>query len=286
MTSIIPTIVATGGAVTFNIVASGQSMSLSRAVSGIGGLGAFTEIYSGPPTPFYVDAGDGMSGPLDPNSIYVWQLTDANGPTQSVPVQPAAQLNLQIEPITALLLRLLQCAVNSLQLPKGVDKIQVLHAMPIAGLPQMPFVTLNLDLMDQAEIPIGQQVFQFDNTGTAVITGLVERNYKVSVLGKNALERDFYRDMLPPIFEIILAQVLMPAGMNVEHRYMIASGQVAKDLIGKGPGFYYADALLSFKGSLNCTVTLPTGLIAEITFTGTADDGVQTEAIVPIPPPF
>lgn len=105
--------------------------------------------------------------------------------------------------------------------------------------------------------------------------------FKLSVLANNGNERDFYRDIIPPIFKIILAQVLAPAGLDVEHHYQIASGQVADDNAGKSPGFYFADALLEFNGTLNLSVQSNLGLINTIDFQAYTPDGVVTEVIVP-----
>lgn len=281
--SITPTPVPTGGAITLQIESDGI-MTLSRAVSGVGGLSAFTTLYAGITTPFFVDVGDGLPGPLNSGTLYVYQLDDDNGQLQTDPVMPALRFDPQIEPLTAMLIKLLQGAVNTMVLPAGVRKTGVLQAMPIGGIPAMPFITINLDLIQQEQIPIGQSVPIYNliaGQGVATITGFVHRSFKISVLSDNATERDFYRDALPGVFEVFAAFVLAPAGLNVEHKYQAASGQVAKDTIGKGPGFYFADVLLAFSGSFNITVTTDYGLVGTLDFVATSSGGAETEVIVP-----
>ena len=251
---------------------------LSRAVSGVG---AYTQLYSGAPVTFYVDDGTPLPGPLDPGSLYVYKLVDANGTSVTNSIQPQITLNPLTEPLTPLFQRLIQGAINSLVLPAGIERAQVVQAMPNTGFLRMPIVVINLDLMQQEEIPIGQSLLQYQNDGTAIVTGLVHRSYKISILCDGGNERDFYRDVMPGILEIIVAQVLTPGGLNVTHRYQISSGQVAYDYKGKAPGFFFADAMFEFTGTLNIAISNTSlGLIREIDFTATTPDNVPTEAII------
>lgn len=281
---IVPTPVPTGGAITLVIAAAG-AMTLSRATSGVGGLSAYTTLYSGAPIPFYVDCGDLLPGPLVPSSQYLYQLVDDNGTLTTNPLAPALSFSPQIEPLTALLIRMLQGAVNTLAVPNNVSKVTVLQDMPLTGLPPLPAINVNLDVIQQDEIPIGQQVPTYNDLGdgtiVATITGYSRRMFKITILADNAIERDFYRDMLPGFLEIFATYVLAPTGLNNSHRYQIASGQVAKDSIGKGPGFYYADVMLEFSGNLNITVSTNYGFIEHIDFRAVHPDGVVTEVVLP-----
>ncbi len=280
LSSILPTIIATGGAVSLAIRSTGNT-TLSRAVSGVSGVGPYTPLWNAGPLELYIDPGDGLPGPLSPASLYVYKLTDDNGTIVTAPVQPSVELNPQIEPLTQMMLKLLQAAVTSLTLPNGVKKATVLQAMPNGQNLPLPFFVLNLDLMQQAEIPIGQSAWKIRNDGSAVVTAQIHRMYKLSILSDNAVERDIYRDLIPPVFEVILSQVLAPAGLDVSHHFQIASGQVAEDRMGKSPGFYFADALIEFNGTLNMSIQTNLGLIAEIDFKAFTPDGQYTEVIVP-----
>lgn len=169
MSSITPQIIATGGAISLTIQATG-TMTLSRAISGVGGLGPYTQLYSGVPLGFYVDCGDMLPGPLDPTQLYVYQMTDTGGTLLAGPIQPIVELNALIEPLMLLMIKLFQGAINSLALPRGIGKAQVLQAMPNGGALPMPFFVFNLDLLRQQDVPIGQDVLKYDNTGQAIVT--------------------------------------------------------------------------------------------------------------------
>jgi hypothetical protein len=273
MSSIKSLLVPTGGAISFSIVSSGTT-TFSRAVSGVGGLGSFTQLYSGGPIQTYVDTGDMLPAPLDPTQLYVYQMVDANGTLTTPPIQPYVALNLQQEPLLALLIRLLQAGVTNLITPTGVQPCQVLQAMPLVGFPPMPFMVVNMDLMQQAEIPIGQSAEAVDMNGNWTMTGFARRVFRISVLAQNTTDRDFYRDASIGIFESIIKSVLTPLGLDVRHRYQAAAGQVANDNMGQSPGFYYADVMCTFEGTFNILITPQYGLMNTITFTGTqASDG-------------
>ncbi|MDE2232592.1 MAG: hypothetical protein KGJ90_00470 [Patescibacteria group bacterium] len=289
MPEIVSTIVPTGGAISLQLTTvSGGSISLQRAVSGSSGLGPWTTLYSGAvlgpygtSTPFF-DIGDGLPGPLDPNTSYVYKLTDNAGSVQTPPLTPSAELNLLQEPITQIMIRLLQAGINSLAPPADIKLCQVLHDMPLAGIPTMPFVTVNLDLDQQAEIPIGQSVPNPDNSNLWTITGFSKRVYRISVLSTNSVERDFYRDAVKGIFLAILPSTLQEIGINVRHSYQITSGQVASEKLLQLPGFYFADIMLEMTGTYNIAVTSTLGIINTIEFTGYTSDG--TDIVVQIPP--
>ena len=272
--------IPTGGGFSLGIVSSGAAMVLSRAVSGVSGLSSFSQIYSGTPIPLFIDVGDGLPAPLASGSYYVYQLQDGNGTYQTPAVQPALQLNIEQEPLLALLIRLLQAGFNNLVPPAGVSACQVLQAMPIAGLPAMPFVVVNLDLFQQAEIPIGQNVPQFDPSGSWTISGFAKRIFRVSVLASNTADRDYYRDATVAILESIIQSVFLPIGLDVRHRYQAASGQVTENKTMMNPGFYYCDVMLEVEGTYNISITSTFGVINTITLTGTTPDGeavIQTQ---------
>lgn len=270
----------TGGAVILQPAVSG-AWTLDRAVSG----NTFVQIASGNymGTGVFIDTGDGLPGPLDPTAFYLYQLTDVNGTVTSPAIQPSNAVNLDIEPLTSMLIRLLQGAINGIvadgSIPPGVaPPNKVLLAMPIGGLPALPIITINLDLLQQTEIPIGQS-FPFVNQrdGSFVLIGNAKRVYTISVLASDALTRDFYREAIARWWLVIVSTVLTKIGQNVGHRYQVASGQVAKD--EKMPGFYYSDLMVELNGAFNVDITPSYGLIETITIS-TGSTGLTDEIIV------
>lgn len=300
MPTLMGEIVPTGGAIALTLTtAISGAINLSRATSGLpagSGLSAFTTLYSGAPfatklmpdgDPFetpYIDTGDLLPAPLNPAQLYVYQLTDVNGSVQTPPLLPAVELNIQQEPLTQMLIRLLQAGINSLT-PSSFNvsggKIpQVLYDMPLAGFPPMPFVTVNLEILEQREIPIGQNVQNTDSVGNWTITGFARFLYRISVFANSSQERDFYRDAVIGIFRGILQSVFVPLGKDVRHSFMSTTGQVVKDKIQEIPGFYYSDVMLEFQGTFNTLITITYGLINTINFTATTPDGTTIEAQV------
>lgn len=301
MPSLIAQVIPTGGAVALTLTtATSGVITLSRATSGFpagSGLSAFSTLYSGAPfanelmpdgKPFatpYFDTGDLLPAPLNPSQLYVYQLIDVNGSVQTPPILPAVELTIQPDPLTQILIRLLQAGINSLA-PSSFNisggKIpQVLYDMPLAGFPPMPFVTVNLDLLQQEQIPIGQSVQKTNSAGNWVITGFAKFAYRISVLANSSPERDFYRDAVVAIFRSILASVFQPLGRDITHRYQIANGQVVKEKQLEMPGFYYADVMLEFSGTFNTLITINYGIINTIIFTGTTPDGTEIQVQVP-----
>jgi hypothetical protein len=264
-------------------------------------IAAWTVLYSGAPLatqlqsngePFvlpYIDVGDQLPAPLTPTELFIYSLTDENGTAQTEPIQPAVSLNLEIEPLTYILIRLLQAGINSLT-PQGFNKQggkipQVLHDMPLSGFPPMPFITVTLQLLQQEEIPIGQQVQNTNNQNIWTVTGFAKFAYLVSVLANSTVERDFYRSAVIGIFHGILSGVLSQLGKNVSHRYQASTGQVMEDRTLKIPGFYYSDILLEFTGTFNFAITSSYGIIQTIDFTGYEGGDPVVEVQVPLSGP-
>jgi hypothetical protein len=223
-----------------------------------------------------------LPGPLSPTTSYVYKLADDNGTIETAPVQPGLSLAVQIDPFALLMQRLIQGAVNNLYLPAGVKRADVMQAMPIAGLPDLPLITINLNSLQQREIPIGQSAWVPDENNNIIVTGFAHRLFQISVLSLNGPERDFYRDAMVGIFQVIVGAVLAPSGRDITHSYDISSGQVAKDTEGKAPGFYYADCLLDFTGEFNIVISTDLGYIETIDFTAYAPDGNATEVTVTV----
>jgi hypothetical protein len=279
-------VIPSGGVIslTINGAVSGAAL-LERAVSGQ----AFSPLYSGSAQALYIDAGDFLPAPLDPTKFYQYRYTDITGTTTTPFIQPASTLAVQPEPIIELLIRLIQGGINSLTLPVGIKKAEVTQAMPLGGSINMPLVVINNDLTQQGAVPIGQSVAPTPAIDTPdgsipgfTFVGFAKRTFRVSVLSANAIERNFYSDLIVGIFESSYQYILQPLGMDVTHSWQVSRGQVATDRLGKAPGFYYSDAVLSFEGTLNVTFMPTYGIITKITTTAVTDDGVETVTRVPL----
>lgn len=275
----------TGGVVTLRVDSVGAMITLARSIAGSGGT--FTQFYSGSPTPVYIDTGDGLPTPLDPTQVYTYRLTDDGGTTYSGAVQPALTLNVEQDPLLPMFLKIFSAGIVNLTPPAGVSAIpagQVVAAMPLTGMPPLPMVTINMDRMGQSDMPIGEDVENVDNdTGVWTVTGFVERDYRISVLATNTKDRDFYRSVIVAIFRSIMKSILEPIGQNVRHKFQVVSGQVAKDIDGNSPGFFYADAHIILDGTFNFTITPNYGDLAHITATAHAS-GSETEVDLPLVP--
>jgi hypothetical protein len=281
------TVVPTGGAITLSIdTAPSGTVTLERAVSGSSGLGAFTILYSADvtdPLRLYLDTGDGLPEPLDPTQLYVYQLTDVDGTVQTPAIQPVAALTLLPSPLTEILIRLLQAGINSMvPNPAGVRRAKVLSSMPLGGLPPMPFVTVNLDLEQQDQIPIGQDVANYNAKNEWVMTGFAKRIWRVSVLADSVVERDFYKNAVIGIFNAVLPSTFAQIGLDVTHRYQASTGQVSNEPAQNLPGFWFAEIMIELTGTMNLIITGSYGVISTITMAATvcgAPSGVPAAEI-------
>lgn len=271
-----------GGIVTIalNGAASGN-FTLERAASGQ----PFAVIASGSgmcPT-FFVDLGEGMPSPLLTNQLYQYRYTDPSGQTVTPFISPSATLDVETDPFTQIIIRLIQAGLNSLVIPAGMNLPQVTHAMPLGGQIPLPLIVVNQDLIQQENPPIGQsQPMQIlPNQFSYIISGMAKRVYRISVLSLNALERAFFRDQCIGIFAAAYQPIFTQLGLDVEHHWQAASGQVAKDVDGKMPGFYFAEILLEFTGVFNVSISSTYGFIAQIDFQATDQNNALTEVLIP-----
>lgn len=277
--SISSVIIPTGGGISVNVVtASGGTVTIARATSGVSGLSNFTTLYSGPPldlnygTSLYLDVGDQLPGNvLLPNSQYVYQLTDDTGTYTTPALTPVSQLQLDRRDITPILISLLQGAINATALPTGINFCRVLQAMPINGAPPMPFVVINPDLVQQADVPIGVSAINLG--GQLVQPGQVNiytqptstRNvFRISIFSITPTERDFYRDLVLAVFRISLISVFQSIGMDWRHDFQASSFQTTTSKDGQVPGFYACDVMLTLEGTTNVTVITTYGIIETI----------------------
>jgi hypothetical protein len=277
--------VPTGGAIAINVsgVPSGVS-TLQRAASGIGATSGYSQIYSGPVLAFYVDVGDGTPGPLNPAWSFSYLYTDSLGSGATPYIQPIATLLLQSDATTQILVRLIQGAMNSLVVPLGFPRPQVTQAMPMGGSLPMPLIVVNVDLLQMAEVPIGQSVTPIDPiSNQQIITQFAHRTYRVSLLTQNVEQRDFYKEALIGIFEALYQTVLQPLGLDTTHKWQATAGQIAYDPKAMAPGFFYAEVMLDFTGTLNTIISPEVGLIEHFLFTATLDQQGTTQ-VVHVPP--
>jgi hypothetical protein len=234
---------------------------------------AYTTIASGnaPDIIFWLDVNDGQPGALNNALQYVYRITDSTGQTVTPPVSVGGAITVITNGETALLARLFEAAVNNVTLPHGIVKRpSVSTAMPIVGLPPLPMIVINRELLQQSEVPIGQQTPDVNSDNTLTFGGYAKTMWRVSVLTQDPASRDFWSDATIAIFMSICASVAAPLGKNNSHSFQTAHYQVAKDR--EVPGFYGADIMLDLEGVLATTIQTNYGLIETITFTTTETD--------------
>lgn len=258
------------------------NITIARAVSGVSGLSSFSTIYSGEPVLTWIDAGDLLPSPLLSGSAYVWDVSDVRGTTRVGPVYPASTVLPAIDGLTELIIRLLQGGVNNLTLPAGIDTVQVTTQMPQGGWQALPFIVVNLDLIQQTETQIGQDVQNPNPSNLWNIVVYAKRIWRITVLSRNAKERDYYRDSLIAMFQVLLATVFVPLGLEVHHTFQAASGTSSSEYEGKTPGFYYADLMLEVDGTYDVGVMTAFQRILSIQTTAVLLDGATQVATVPL----
>ena len=257
----------TGGIAILKLKSAGDpsSWSLVRAVvSGTGTTQPVT-LFRGPESqvPVFVDIGDGTKAPLDPTLSYQYVFTTSKGTATAGPIVPSASIVLEPDQLTTILLRALTSGVRSLVLPAGFRNApQVFHAMPMGAQPTIPMITLNGTLLQQGDIPIGQNNPTNQLANTLIIGGQALRHYTIAVLTSTVEEREYYRDAVLAIFHSILGTILAAIGENASHRFQVHSSQVTGD--GMQPGFYYAEIMLELVGSFAVGVSTTYGVIKEI----------------------
>jgi hypothetical protein len=277
--------IPTGGAVVLHMpqymqpASSITQITLSRAVSGVAGLGSFTTFYQGPPLPYYIDAGDGTPSPLSSTTPYVWQLQDINGTVQTPSYTPRNQIISTPDALSQLLIRLLQGAVNSATLPAGVQLTQITAQFPQNGWQALPLIVVNLDLIQQTEVQIGEDVVNPDMNLDWTLWVNAKRVWRVTVLSQDASERDYYRDMLLTAFRVLKASAFTPIGLNVSHSFQANSYTDVTEWEGKVPGFYAADLMLELNGLFNTAVLTNFGVIKAFAVKTTVQPEIRTFSV-------
>lgn len=283
--------IPTGGVVRLSmpgylVPASGVTcMLVSRAVSGATGLGAFTPIYSGGVVPVFLDVGDGLPAPLDPATNYVWQVSDATGTTQTQAVVPASTIETIPDQLTQVLIRSLQGSLNAATIPQGIPLPTVMTQMPQGGWPAPPYITVNLELIQQREVAIGEDVPNPDQNNNWTMYANAKRVWRVTVFCRLAEERDFFRDYLLIVFRVLKATAFGPIGLDVHHSFQAVSYTDAEEYSAHTPGFYGADLMFEIDGVFPTVVLTGYGIIAQVDFTAALPGGAAQSGQAPRSPP-
>lgn len=236
----------------------GQNVSGVVLVQGVTGVS---------PTQAFVDIGDGTNAPLNSGNLYVYSFETANGKAVTPALSPACTITVNQDEMGQILYRALQSGINHLSIPAAFqNRPQVMQAMPLAGVgtPALPAITFNDTLLQQGDIPIGQDVDTDATYNFWEVAGLARRHFTIFVMAGNATERDFYRDVVIALFNSALGPILNKIGANATHRFQASSSQ----LVGREtePGFYFCEILLEFTGLYSVGISTSYGLIEEISF--------------------
>ena len=265
-------VIPTGGAVllqlpsSFVTVPNPQSLTIRRSVQG---SGVWTVIYQGAPVGVFLDVGDGMAAPLDAATSYLWQVTDSGGTATVGPLIPASSLINTPDQLTQILIRALQGAVNSMTLPPGVQRPLITIKMPTNGWQAMPFIVVNVDLIQQTEVEIGEDVVNPTADNNWTLFANAKRVWRVTIMSQDVDERDFYRDSLLAVFRVLKATAFGPIGLDVSHTIQATSYSSAQEWDGVAPGFYGADLMLEIDGVFPAAVLTSYPVIQQITSTPT-----------------
>jgi len=265
------TIAPTGGVIVLEPSASDDfgDWTLTRYVSmsgsAVSGVVLVQGVAGQPPTQVLVDIGDGLNIPLDPSSLYLYEFTTPTATVATPPLSPSCSILVEQDAVNQILFRALQSGIQSLRLPAGFKNTpRVMHAMPLAGagVPTLPAVTFNETLLQQQDIPIGQDVDSDWQSNRYQIATQSVRHFTVFVMASNVTEREYYKDAVIAIFSSLLGPVLEKIGNNVSHRFQVSSSQLVDRTTE--PGFYFSEILLEFCGLYSVGITTSYGLIENI----------------------
>jgi hypothetical protein len=264
----------TGGIVILKMksAAPPASWSLVRAVVSGSDLIDQTTLFESPSStlPVVVDIGDGTLEPLDPNLVYQYTFTTSSGTAVTTPISPATSITIEPDPLTSILMRALQSGVRALTIPAAFhNRPEVFHAMPINRQPPLPMISINDTLLQQGDIPIGQNNLANFRDNTQTIGGQAMHHYTIAVMTSTVKERLFYRDAVLAIFNAALGSILQAIGQNSSHRFQVHSSQVVGT--DTQPGFFYSEILLEITGVFAVGVTTSFQTIEQIT--GTSQTG-------------
>lgn len=248
------------------------TMSITRTCTAGVNVGTTDTVASGAAIdPLWLDMGDGIrgsqtvTGPLAPGQ-YTYDVVAV---IDGVTVEATTSALLIAQSITIIpdgmhdvFIRILTGAVRTLTMPAGMNTPEVYNAMPVGGLPPMPFIAVNEELIQQSHVPIGQDVFDASNNNTITIAAYAKRMWRISLFSNSAQERDFIRDYLIAALHVIAKDLFEPLGRNISHRFQAVNYSTAKD--GEVPGFFGTDILYDTEGTYNTSLTTSFGSISHI----------------------
>jgi len=276
--------VPTGGAVLlqfpgfFSPVPGVAALTIERSVQG---SNAWVLIYQGPPIGVFLDVGDSLPQPLDGNTAYIWNINDGISSIQVGPITPASSFVNEPDQLTQVLIRALQGIMNSMVLPPGVQPAVVTIKMPVNGWAAMPFIVINLDLIQQTETNIGEDFAAPNPANVWTLFANAKRVWRVTVISQAAEERDFYRDSLLAAFRILKATAFAPIGYDVSHTFSATSYSSTSEWEGLNPGFYGADLMLEINGIFPAAVLTNYPLILDVASNPTFDPNTFIEQVLP-----
>ena len=274
--SITCTVVPCGGVVSIDLVSSDVGpWTLTRTNGSVNYL-----LYSGPPlalpdsAPYYLDLGDGLNGPLVQTIAYTYTFTTPNMGAVSQTVTPASSIVLEYDDYLRLLVNVIEAGVNSLALTGTMalwKKPSVVISMPLVGQPTIPAISVNEDLLQMEEVPIGHGINTDTYQNLYQIQEIVNHRYRVTVLTTSTDERDFWKLAVISLFKSILVPVLVKMGQDVRSSFQAASSQI----MDPPPGFYFCDIMLDFSGIL--PVRIVTSYPAATSYSLALNDAVIAE---------
>jgi hypothetical protein len=265
----------TGGIVALSIASADPGpWELTRSISTDGTLSNTTTLYSGDAmlttlaSPWtYLDCGDGTNLPLVQGTEYVWSLETSVGTVSTLPIASPTSITLEFDNYTQLLVTALQAALPNLSpadglvLSRPIKPQSIIVSMPLTGVPTLPFVTINPDLIQQEEVPIGHGIDTDTTLNQYNIYELVNNRYTIAVFTNTQTERDYYRIAILSVLKS-LAPIMSAIGQDVTIKWQVASSQ--KTASNMAPGFYFSEIAYSFKGLFSVKVTTNYGIIDSI----------------------
>lgn len=249
----------TGGIVVLDLASAGPASSwvLTRYVYNSGVLVSPTVLLKAPSNQeiYFIDLGDGTNTPLNPANLYVYEFSTSEGQVRTDPITVSGTIILQPDHLTAIMVRALQAGLQSLVVPGSfAQRPTFSFAMPITTQMRFPMILLNLDLLQQEEIPIGQGVIH-PVAGQSMynVPAMALRRYIARLYTTTVEERDFYRDAIIGIFNTILTPLFQKVGVNTNHSFQASNGQIVGDQMQ--PGAFYAEVAMQFSGLYNVAVS-------------------------------
>lgn len=248
------TVVPCGGMVILDMVSSDTGTWILTRAPATTPSNVYT-LYNGPAlglpltSPMWLDLGDGLNAPLDQSISYIYTFTTSSG-SVSQTVSPAAELQIEFDDYLRLVANMLQAGVQAVNLAGGPmaawQKPSVIISMPLVGTPTLPAISVNEDLLQQEEVPIGHGMNTDAQANLYQIQEIVNRRYGVTVMASSTDERDFWKLVVISVFKSILVQVLIKMGQDISSSFQAANSQVMEP----PPGFYFSQIMLEFSGIL------------------------------------